>query len=398
MGMLSIKKICAIVALCSSATIVPVQKSSLSTDLINFVKHTTQDFAVGIMFSYMHNSFTQYQKDHPIKYAVLSAYAPGKYIHGDINRLYAGETLLHKAIVRKDFDLVTTLLFLGANPLVKNAQGLSALALAEKLQVDSIKLNSLSSIKKLLEQYVNQQRIMHGRDDIELLHQAVVSKMVHFIAPFAADQGLSSVVESLQDYGQEHPFLSSIFMFGIRGHRFDTLINASWYQATFLQRCMQQNYFEFAKILLYLGADPLTRSTAGVSAFEDAVKTFNIPFVKLFWLYVSSPVVKEDMYPVLEKYQLLLLLCAMQDYVQTRSTVFLHDVATYFNVTQASKSALQYNANIIKLVEQINKVAWSVEHVHPFEIVSACEFKISDMVVRRNKVIMVPGTSRTISL
>lgn len=318
---------------CFSAAMVPVeQQISLPSNIFNsnsiqlklLVRDKIQDHIAGMLFSYMHSSFEEYRQQHPIKYGLMAAYIPGKYIHNDINRLYMGDTLLHKALMRQDVDLVTILLFLGANPLEKNAAGITGIELAKKLK--------LSSCKSILDLYLIEQKKLLGRTDLESLHQSVVSKMIYFVTPLMANQGLNSLVESLQMYGTQHPFLSRVFMYGVRGHKLDTWLNTSCFHATFLQRCIDENYQEFAKILLYLGADPLGCNMYGYSAFDQAVKTGNLGFLKMFWLYVSSPLVKSEMYPLLEKYKVDLLSLAQDEYLRSGSTIFLRDVATYFNL------------------------------------------------------------------
>jgi|GEM_PF-1508859 len=342
----------------------------------------------GVIFNYMRDSFRMYQNAHPIQAGLLGTYIEDKHISSDINRT----ALLHHALQARDLDATKTLLFLGASPNYKSTGGMSALEEAKQLH--------LPVFEDLFHEYEYEQPVHFvGRDDLkDVWHKRALTRVVQAVAPLTAAQGVSSLVQALQAYGEQHPWLSKFFFYGISGYRVDILMNKPWYKTNFLQHCIQADDLDFVKVLLYLGAHPLRENASGQCAMATALYNFKTSFVKLFWLYVSAPSIKSTMLPILQKYKVLLLLSAISDYNKTKSTVFLSDVALYFNAIGMPIDKLRPAPQIMELIETINDLSWDVYHVRPFEIVSKNEFRVLKVVMRDHKMIVIPREFETVRI
>jgi len=341
----------------------------------------------GVIFNYMRDSFRMYQNAHPIQAGLLGTYIEGKHISSDINRT----VVLHHALQSRDLDAAQILLFLGANPNYKPEGRMSALEEAKQLK--------LTTFENLFHQYEYEQVHFVGRDDLkDVWHKRALTRVVHAVAPLTAAQGVSSLVQALQAYGDAHPWLSKFFFYGISGYRVDILMNKPWYKTNFLQHCIQADDLDFVKVLLYLGANPLSENASGQSAMVTALYNFKPSFVKLFWLYVSAPSLKSTVLPILQKYKVLFLLSAISDYNKTKSTVFLSDVALYFNAIGMPIDKLRPAQQIMELIEAINDVSWDMYHVRPFEVVSKNEYRVLKIVMRDHKMIVIPREFETVRI
>lgn len=276
-----------------------VTRPLLPTSIKNFVLQPAQDYGMDMIFWYMRETFQEYQKHNPIKYTGMKLYIPGKSLYADINRRYAGETMLHHAIMLQDVDLVAILLFFGANAHLQNQDGITPLQLAKNLQLDSILY--------LLEMYAKNQikdPLMLGCFQASA-PKTMASQLLEFCSPLIAISALHSLAESIKISAKDHPIAFRMFMLAIRGYTFDQLINnQSAYHATFLQKCIEFGDVDFAQMLLYFGADPLCGNRNNYNALDAAIDhsgdralsnasgyrvaaTSNDRFVKMFWPYCS---------------------------------------------------------------------------------------------------------------
>lgn len=276
---------------------------------------------------YMHNSFIESKKNNAVSFALFNTYIDGKLISQDINRTYLTSNLLQKAFDRGDIDLTKTLLFLGADPHKPNFFGISA--------VDTAHQKQSQEFSNLYAQYKSQsgQQVHENKTETMSLFKKIFDNSIRAAAALGAQEGLNYIVAMLQEQSKSHRWLSKVFMYMISGYRFEDMLNQSWIKQTALQYAMKKNDLDFARMLLYLGANPLQNNSCGNSAFVKAVKTQNLPFVKLFWKYISLYGIKENVVLVVQPYLLQLLECGIQDSCDNQSDKFLLEVKTYFNVT-----------------------------------------------------------------
>lgn len=332
----------------------------------------------GQLFNYLRDSFKMYQDQHPVAAGLFGSYIQGKHISSDINKTNS----LHHAMVAGDLNVAQLLLFLGANPNYKITGGMSALEEAQQLK--------LSSFESLFQKYDYEPVQFIGRTDLKpVWYKKALTRVVDVVAPLTAEQGVHSLVQIFEMYGKQHPWLLKFFFYGISGYRLDLVMNKPWYRHNFLQYCISDENADLANLLLYLGADPLQDNSHGQCALATALYNFKVPFVNLFWWYVSASAIKSKMLPKLEKYKVLLLIAAIRDYQETRSTVLLSDVALYFNAITQPINKLFPSAQIIDLLETINALSWDMYHVRPFEI-SSKEIRALSLVMRDQKMIVIP--------
>lgn len=345
-----------------------------------FFMHKMTDF----LCSYLQDSFRDNRKAHPVATHVFDIYIEGKHIQSDINRTYFDLNLLQKALLKNDLETTKILLFLGADPYLKNDFEMSAIHLARDKKMDQF----VQLYQRYEPMYQNYQA---HENSSKHWYQKLVDSFVRVVAPFQANQGLEYIVQTLQEYGKTHYWLSKIFMYGVVGYRFDTLMNQSWYTQNFLQYCIVNNDLDFARTLLYLGANPLQKNRFGAHALETALHQFESKFVALFFKYLSVPALKAELYSQLQKYLPLLLLSGLQEYGKSGSIYFLSDVAQYFGVLHGDIAPENERALIAGIVEMVNAECEKQYGLQPIQKRSRDSYQIPALRIAHGSMQIISG-------
>jgi hypothetical protein len=311
-----------------------LQQEATHTSMTSLIKKyfgvRVRTFASKIFYNHLNSMIIDYKANYPIRYKIGMQHISGRYVFQDINHLYNGETLLHQAVESKNYKLIQVLLFFGADSGVKNSQGVTPYEISLRYKEPYY--------AKLLEDYQN---LGKKKTDLEAstMGQKYYVKMMHKLIELqrADKQGVQFIIDSLEDYQKRHFYLTNIFLYVIDRKFVNDFINVADTQVTLLQSCIYDKNIDLAQILLYFGADPMLKNSWGVSAFELAVQSKHLQFIKLFWPYVSCDVLKQEMYPVLAFYKDELLACAHIDAQESENNYFLQAVYNYFGVATADE-------------------------------------------------------------
>lgn len=277
-------------------------------------------------YRYLNSIMINYKKNHELEYKIGMQYISGRYIFQDINRLYDGKTLLHQAVASKNNDVIKTLLFLGADSLKTDSQGVTPYDIAAP--------DKESMIKVLLEEY---QELQKSRVDLpsQTVAQKYYIKMIHALMTYKEmdKQAYPFIVNLLADNRSKNSLMMDVYLYIIDKKQVDDFINVVDARVTLLEQCIVDNNLDLAQVLLYLGADPMLKNKSSLSAFDLAIQNKNILFVKLFWPYVGCDALRSEMYPILSDYQDELIACADLDAQRFGSKHFTNAVYDYFGIS-----------------------------------------------------------------
>jgi hypothetical protein len=297
------------------------ESSSISSLVKNYFFLKIRSFGFKVFYNYLDSMIVEYKKNHLVNYKVGMQHISARYLFQDINQLYDGQTVLHQAMISKNYDAMKMLLFFGADSQVANSQGITSLDIAHRYQEDCYVAVCNEYIQ------LHKKRI---KLDSQSLYQSYYVKVMHkLIALQGIDKkGLQFIVDSLDEYKNKNSFLTHIFLYVIDGKCIDDFINISDVDVTLLQQSIYDNNIDLAQILLYLGADPMLKNSYGLSAFELAIKNKNIQFLKLFWPYISCNELRSEIYPLIVLYKDELLECVREQ----GNTPFIQVVYHYFGM------------------------------------------------------------------
>ncbi len=315
--------ITSVMSFCSevSVEIYMPKSSSISSLLKDYVFLKMRSFGFKVFYKYLDSMVAEYKKNHLVNYKISMQHISARYIFQDINQLYDGQTVLHQAVISKNYDAMKMLLFFGADSQVANSQGVASLDIAGRYQENCY--------VALCDTYVQLNKKRTQIDSLSLYQNYYVKMMHKLIAIQGIDkQGLEFIVDSLDEYKNKNPFLTRIFLYVIDGKCIDDFINTSDVDVTLLQQSIYDQNLDLAQILLYLGADPMLKNSCGFSAFELAIKNKKIQFLKIFWPYISCDGLRSEMYPLIAAYKDELLECVCEH----GNTNFIQAVYNYFGM------------------------------------------------------------------
>ena len=278
-----------------------------------------------VFYNHLNAALAEYKTNYPLKYKIGMQHIAARSIFQDINQLYNGKTMLHQAVEAKDYNLMKVLLFLGADSSVKNSSGVTAYEISLRYKEEFYR-KLLLDYQELAKKKINTESQTKGQQ----YYVAMMHKMFEFNG--SDKQAIQFIVDALESYQKRYYYFTKIFLFSIKKRFVGDFINIFDADMTMLQRCMYEKNIDLAQALLYFGADPMLKNHFGLSAFELAIQSKQIDFLKLFWPYVSSQEMRSEVYPILEPYKFEILEIAYADALETKNKYFLELLAQYFGV------------------------------------------------------------------